>query len=256
MKKSELRKIIKESIKELMTEQSGAGGGGWNCYMRPNVDSSPSPGSPWNPFGNCGWICESDFTNLCCSNNPSFNPSNYGGTISNVYGSSTNIPCIPCQGIGMGGQTASNVEIFNHISQYGNIPVMSTSTPYSAMADADCSTWNNCIWDPTDGGGFHQTNNNPGTGCEGYVNAGPTPPTPPTWKCAQLSGGGAIAEQVSMPVGCTEVSDGSGPYNSLQQCEASNPNIPNACGAGSGPVAKKSDPTRDRMTNLAFRGKR
>ena len=71
------------------------------------------------------------------------------------------------------------------------------------------------------------------------------------WKCGQLSGGGAVAEQVSMPTGCFPgTSTDPGVFANEGHCLSQNTNIPNGCG-GTGIGMKKADPTVDRMQKIA-----
>ena len=60
------------------------------------------------------------------------------------------------------------------------------------------------------------------------------------WKCGQLVGGGAMAEQVSMPTGCFPgTSTDPGVFANEGHCLSQNTNIPNGCG-GTGTGMKKA----------------
>ena len=126
MKKSQLRKIIKESIKELMTEQSfGQTNAAPGCYVTvdtttPNFTSYG--GSP------CTISCITYFSQACCqnTNNQPYTPTNnssWWSGIGYISGSPCDPNCISGASNGWGGWTMTSGGIENLlINHTTNIP--------------------------------------------------------------------------------------------------------------------------------------
>ena len=278
MLKSQLRKIIKESIKELMNEHQI----GHPPVVHTHGSNPPSP-QPLKPP-----------TCYSCANSPNYvlanehvnnnNQYTIQGNIAMGYSTPTIVsgPAIQLTGgifttlpptyiypswywttsqgnygqmfqpnmIGNNpGNPCNSRCLFSHISpNWGNpLHILGCTDPSYVAACNENQPWcpNGTITqsDPNWGHCLECTpptpwNNITGTDCECCDD---TPPTS-TWKCAQL---GSVAEQVNIPVGCVEVFDGSGQYGNEQSCLNSNSNIPNGCGGGTGPakIDKPDEPT-------------
>tara|TARA_R110002167_G_scaffold1604_1_gene7734 strand:- start:1598 stop:2380 length:783 start_codon:yes stop_codon:yes gene_type:complete len=258
MKKSQLRNIIRESIKELMNEQSNSNVtvsvgdivavAAAMGYGLTNPQDLPSPG-----------INNTPFSTLVGGGFPGFQINNIGNTISSNCGYAKAFEIID--------QAAADE--FNNIFS-GQVGVyLEIITNYNPNTNS--------------GGQYNSVQsvisqlNADFQGAVGsctYVGFIPTPLTQSTWKCAALPSGGAVAEQVSMSMGCIEVSDGSGQFANEGMCLSQNTNIPNGCGGTNmGALVKPldvepksadikrvdpevTDPQIDRMNDLAFRGKR
>ena len=129
MKKSELRNIIRESIKELINEQTYPGN---NCVL---TVSNP----PW-ASQHCQGVCDNGFSAMCCQNTnnqpytASSSPSNWASLIG-IEGQT--IPCVTtCTPMGVfSGYDITANDIAAVAIQYGQVTsnfggVISPSSPY------------------------------------------------------------------------------------------------------------------------------
>jgi len=246
MKKSQLRKIIRESIKQLMTEQSTPCSPAqidaafnpallpWaplsqQCHTwlpcgsnqnQPFVAMHPYSGPPWNAFGIVGPMGPNEIY------------VNMGSPQVGQVVKLGNIPAHHWKYLGI--QNNQNYVGFNN--WFHN---KSPRGPQHIFPD--CSTAINAVYGCTDPNAFNHDPN--ATQDDGSCDYG--------WRCGQLPSGGAVAEQVSMPTGCMPgTSTDIGVFSNEGQCLSQNTNIPNGCG-GTNTGMKKADPTIDRMQKLA-----
>ena len=241
MKKSQLRKIIKESIKELMLNEQ----------------------TPVFHF----WYPRYDFNGASCSstnlNYPSVLYSNVvsggiyvGGSFGNPLNATASGNVWNFLGSPSVGQNVKlRVEAYSPVGgvitfqgnedrcfEYGGTsPTQTASLPNGTLPNvqflgvySDCASCNASI-------GFgcidSQALNfdSSATQDDGSCDYG--------WRCGMLPSGGAVAEQVSMPTGCMPgTSTDPGVFSSEGFCLSQNTNIPNGCGGTSmGALVKPTD---------------
>jgi len=251
MKKSQLRKIIRESIKQLLTEQSYPGD---NCIT---IAQTPIL-QPWNTQY-CGGHCDWQFADMCCqntNNQPYTAPSN-GLVLYLGIPAGQTIPCVtscsPSWVAGMYEITAA--ELIAVATQYGTTPIINPLSPYPTIPSG--GSWYG-IWDST------QADNQ---ACNSFMSSPPPPPPPPTPLVAgcTVSGSsnydpnadGCEVNGVIDPndvTCCNPIQPGGGttPINIGQQ-SADNFNLQVADPIT--PTPNPSDPQMKRMKDLAFRGK-
>ena len=169
MKKSQLRKIIKESIKELMTEQSfGQTNAAPGCYVAVNTMTPHFSGSP------CTISCHTDFSQACCqnTNNQPFTPTNNSSWWSGI-GYISGSPCDPncISGNGWGGWTMTSGGIENLLINHTTIAPsngqswshLNTSSPspslpiimgvWTGSGTSSCNNYINNLSNPTTSAG-------------------------------------------------------------------------------------------------------
>ena len=285
MKKSQLRQLIRESIKTLMTEQSvqpcyevsirgcgyhptltggtGATGGTAGGFAR-RTDGSPiqigdilegtlPTGTACNAYGEIGrrfFVMESTLAQTIITTGP-----NGPGTWS---------PCeMECPGtnMGVGSLTIVGDSVPGGVGECPNGCLFPSGMGWGSSYNPSGPSGQATIGCPnldtgcTDSNAFNHDPN--ATQDDGSCDYG--------WRCGQLPSGGAVAEQVSMPTGCMPgTSTDIGVFSSESFCLSQNTNIPNGCGGTNmGALVKpldvepksadikKADPQIDRMKNLA-----
>ena len=256
MKKSQLRKLIRESIKTLMTEQQS----NYSCHDFVTCWSMNN-----NPLANSFFVDYGAYVNLfnaqvAAGNSPGNNPVGWqvisdastaawqamgspnvydvvGGNIKFVQGTPFDM-CFKYLGTSPCAGQQAYLEYITSPSitpaQQGSCQICQTqlTSPVSGCTDSQASNF-----DPN------------ATQDDGSCDYG--------WTCGPLPMGGAVAEQSApMPTGCIPgTSTNIGQYATQGACLSQNTNIPNGCG-GTSIGMKKSDPQIDRMQDLAFRGKK
>ena len=251
MKKSQLKNIIRESIKELMLNEQTPVFHFW--YPRMDFNGASCSSTNLN-YPN---IIYSNVVSGGTYDGGSFgNPLNATASenIWNFLGSPSvgqnvklllDISSFPSQGNGYfstaevvcfeyGG--ASPTQTFNGVTLL-NIQFLGV---YSDCASCNASIEFGC----TDPSAINQSYDPYATQDDGSCDYG--------WTCGPLPMGGAVAEQSApMPTGCIPgTSTNIGQYATQGACLSQNTNIPNGCG-GTSIGMKKSDPQIDRMKNLA-----
>ena len=268
MKKSQLIKIIRESIKGLMTEQ-------FTPCSPAEIDAAFNT-PPWTP------LSQQCHTWLPCGSNqnqPFVAMHPYSGATWNAFGIVG--PMGPNEiYVNMGspqvGQVVKLGNMAQHHWKYLGIQNNQNYIGYNNWFHnksprgpqhifPDCSTAINAVYGCTDSQAFNFDPN--ATQDDGNCDYG--------WRCGMLPSGGAVAEQVSMPTGCMPgTSTDIGVFSNEGQCLSQNTNIPNGCGGTDmGALVKPldvepksadikrvdpevTDPQMKRMNTLAFKGKR
>jgi hypothetical protein len=176
MKKSQLRNIIKESIQELLTEQTTAGP---NCIIKVDLPSTTAAG------GGCTIWCQTwEFTDLCCqnTNNQPFNvPSGFPWEPLGISGQT--VACAPnCTSNGPVFNIPSS-DIENILLQYSTANIISPGSPYPTIGPS--GYWQG-FW-------IDQSPQTTYQGCHNFITnpppPPPPPPTPPNFGCAIQSAG-------------------------------------------------------------------
>ena len=251
MKKSQLRNIIKESIKELLTEQSGPGP---NCVT--TITTPPMQSWSYHCSGYCDW----DFAQMCCqntNNQPYTAPSSNGWATLIGIGGQT-VPCATCtpSTIPTGYWRIPADDIVAIAIQYGQVNtnafggVINPSSTYPTMFPA--GYWFG-IWDSTQGS--NQV-------CNSFMSS---PPTPLVAGCTvsgssnyDMYADGCEVNGVVDPndvTCCAPIQPGGGvtpPNVGQQNVDYLNLQIADPIT----PTPNPNDPQMKRMKDLAFRGKR
>ena len=256
MKKPQLRKIIRESIKELMNEQynpanNGTTNAGSGCFVRATYPTN----NTYNQF-HCVIQCQGNqFPAACCdnTNNQPFNaPNGFPWTIIGVEGQT--VPCAPNCFYSSPSSTQLQIpsgDLEDIIVNYSTYDIIDTSSPYPAPSGTSAGV---PYWYGVWVGSTSST-------CENFMSSPPPPQTPLVAGCT-VSGssnydmyadgcevnGVVDTNDVSC---CTQTQPGGGvtPIN-VGPPMASNDT------KSITPTPNPNDPQVKRMKDLAFRGKR
>ena len=259
MKKSQLRNIIKESIKELINEQynpanNGTTNAGSGCFVLADYPTN----NTYNQ-SHCVIQCQGNqFPAACCdnTNNQPFNaPNGFPWTLIGVEGQT--VPCAPNCFYSSPSSTQLQIpsgDLEDIIVNYSTLDIIDTSSPYPApLGTSNGAPYWYGVWvgSPT------QT-------CENFMSSPPPPPIPLVAGCTVVqslnydpNADGCEVNGVVDPndvTCCTQTQPGGSttPTNVGQQ---SADNLTLQVADPITPTPNPSDPQMKRMKDLAFRGK-